>query len=125
MHRIASRAAHRDHLEGYNVNPVALYWGEVVGQAQPFAFSLPGETEAQHFTLAPALVMWVVDNQLVAAGLAGEIAIDDPGLQVTLLAGLAQHALQAWTELSLYQAGKFRSVSFATPVQPVERIEIH
>ncbi len=67
MYRLAGHLSHRDHLEGYNVNPVALDWGEVVGQAQAFAFSLPGEAETHHFAPALPCVTRVVDNQLVAA----------------------------------------------------------
>src|SRR6266487_3870307 len=74
---------------------------------------------------AAAFIARVVDNQLVAAGLAGEVAIDDSWLQIALLASLAQHTIQARAELFLYQAGKFRAMGFAAPVQAIERIEIH
>src|SRR6266852_2758252 len=106
MYRLAGRLSHRYHLQGHDIDHAALCRGEVVGQAQAFAFSLPGEVEALHFAPALTCVAWVVDNQLVAPRLAGEIDIDDPGLQVTRLSRRAQNAIQARAKLSLYQAGK-------------------
>src|SRR5207247_2389494 len=56
---------------------------------------------------------------------AGEVAINHFGLQIALLTSFNEHALEPWTKLHLYQARKFGSVAFATPVQAEERVQIH
>src|SRR5205085_12645334 len=67
----------------------------------------------------------IINNQLIAVGLAGEVAINYFGLQVALLACFAKHPFQAWAELVLYEAVKVCPVGFATPMQTVEGVEIH
>jgi hypothetical protein len=46
-------------------------------------------------------------------------------LQVALVACLAQHTLKAGTKLLLNQSAELGSMRFATPVQAVERVQVH
>ena len=71
------------------------------------------------------VLLSIVDNDVVAVRLAGEVAVDNAWLQVELLTRLAQHTFQARLEILLDQACELITMGLATPMQTIERFEIH
>ena len=85
----------RDALQGDDVALAGVERAEEVGQADPVVLGLAREDEPLELALG---ILGVEDDQLVAVGVAGEVAEPRPRMQVVLL---APHPLQARREALL------------------------
>ncbi len=90
--------ADRDRLERTDVELVGSQRAEEIGQADAVVAGLAGEDEP--LELAFARRLWVPDDELVAVGVAVEIAEQRARMEVGLL---APHALEPGSEVLLHE----------------------
>ncbi len=116
---------HRDQLEGHHITLTASGRTEIVGDAEPVSRRLLREPEAAQFGVA---LRAFVDDQLLALGGAGKIAVDRLRHQNRIGVAGGDQAVQDGIDFGAQIALVTLFVHFAaleSPLEPVERGTVH